>query len=200
MHGKKVTQCTHDRCSGGVYRCNRRLHPSPRAARLRSSCPLATAGPCMLEHTHTHHRDDHRMTSQHWHWLWSESRSQQSISTRASGSRMCIHTPQMMDHVEASDLREEAADGLAVVLPVADRSRPEEQPHHQTTCFTTTHLFIKACAHQERNESLTKGLSNHEWNDQKLADASIKSDLSCRFDLFSCECIEPMFLILLVPH
>lgn len=33
-----------------VYRCNRRLHPSPRAARRRSSCPLWTEGPYTLKH------------------------------------------------------------------------------------------------------------------------------------------------------
>lgn len=39
-------------------------------------------------------------------------------------------TPEMMHHVEVSYLREEASDRLAVVLPVADGSRPEEQHTH----------------------------------------------------------------------
>lgn len=38
-----------------------------------------------------------------------------------------ILTPKMMDHIEVSYLREEAADCLVVVLPVADSSRPKEQ-------------------------------------------------------------------------
>lgn len=38
-----------------------------------------------------------------------------------------VLTPEMMHHVEVSYLREEAAHCLAVVLPVADGSGPEEQ-------------------------------------------------------------------------
>lgn len=141
-------------CKEGVYRCNRRLHPSPRVARQRSSCPLWTAGPCTLEQTDQ--RKDRWMFSQHWHWLWWNHDHNQTVY------RACVNilTPKMMDHIEVSYLREEAADCLVVVLPVADSSCPEEQ--HQSSdhfwILRIKHLFINACSHQEWNESLMKDL------------------------------------------
>ncbi len=53
-NGQKWTECVTDGSDynerRSVYRCNRRLHPSHRAARRRSSCPLWTEGPYTLKH------------------------------------------------------------------------------------------------------------------------------------------------------
>lgn len=187
MHGENWMQCTQNRnnwwyvgvntvwCRCGVYRCNRRLHPSPRVARQRSSCPLWTAGPCTLEQTDQ--RNDHWMFSQHWHWLWSNHNHKQSIR-----AYVIILTPKMMDHIEVSYLREEAADCLAVVLPVADSSRPEEQ-HQSSDHFWNLrikHVFINACSHQEWNESLTEDLfkPRMEWPKDHLKWLALQSSFT----------------------